>query len=315
MKTKAVIINEYGGKEVLTEGEVTLPELGTHQVMVRTKATSVNPIDWKLREGYLQQKLDWEFPIILGWDVAGVIEAVGSEVSNWQVGDEVFARPETTRFGTYAQFTIVDDHLLAKKPVHITFEEAAAVPLAGLTAYQALFDHGQLKKGEQVLIHAGAGGVGSYAIQLAKQAGAFVYTTASLKNHELLYKLGADQVIDYRTTNLQELLTDIDLVLDTIGGDTQEESFPILKEGSGRLISVLQEPDQELAKTKQVTAKSMWLEPNGEQLAILADLFEQKKIKSIIAQSFPLTASGVYQAHELSESHHAVGKIVISSET
>ncbi|GAB2567161.1 NADP-dependent oxidoreductase [Gracilibacillus alcaliphilus] len=315
MKTKAVIINEYGGKEVLTEGEVTLPELGAHQVMVRTKATSVNPIDWKLREGYLQQKLDWEFPIILGWDVAGVIEAVGSEVSNWQVGDEVFARPETTRFGTYAQFTIVDDHLLAKKPVHITFEEAAAVPLAGLTAYQALFDHGQLKKGEQVLIHAGAGGVGSYAVQLAKQAGAFVYTTASLKNHELLYKLGADQVIDYRTINLQELLTDIDLVLDTIGGDTQEESFPILKEGSGRLISVLQEPDQELAKTKQVTAKSMWLEPNGEQLAILADLLEQKKIRSVIAQSFPLTESGIYQAHELSEGHHAVGKIVISSET
>lgn len=203
---KAVVINQYGNKDVLEEQEVTLPEIQAKQVRIKEKATSVNPIDWKLREGYLKQMFDWPFPIILGWDVAGVITEIGSEVTDWQVGDAVFARPETTRFGTYAQETIVDAALLAKLPEGVTFEEAAAVPLAGLTAWQALFDHGQLKAGQKVLIHAGAGGVGTYAIQFAKEAGAYVVTTASAKNHELLKSLGADEVIDYHKTNFTEIL-------------------------------------------------------------------------------------------------------------
>ncbi|QGH36735.1 zinc-binding dehydrogenase [Gracilibacillus salitolerans] len=312
METRAVIINKYGSKDVLEEGKVTLPELGEHQVLVREKATSINPIDWKLREGYLQQMFDWEFPIILGWDVAGVIEAVGSAVKDWQEGDEVFARPETTRFGTYAEYTIVDDHLLAKKPANISFEEAAAVPLAGLTAYQGLFDHGHLKEGEKVLVHAGAGGVGTYAIQLAKEAGAYVYTTASEKNHELLRSLGADEVIDYRTTDFRDVVQDIDLVLDTMGGEVQLNSFDVLKENSGRLISVLGEPDQEKAKEKNVEVKGIWLQPEGKQLSKLADLLQAKKMKSIVGSTFPLTQQGVYDAHALSETHHAVGKIVIT---
>ncbi len=185
-KTKAVVINQYGGKEQLTDATVTLPELSAHQVLVKVKATSVNPIDWKLREGYLQQMMSWEFPIILGWDVAGIIEEVGSQVSDWKVGDRVAARPDTTRFGTYAEHTIVDDHLLAKLPEDVSFKDAGALPLAGLTAYQALFTHGKLQAGQKVLVHAGAGGVGTYAIQLAKEAGAYVITTASPKNHQLL---------------------------------------------------------------------------------------------------------------------------------
>lgn len=172
---KAVVINQYGSKDELIEQDVTLPELKEHQVLVKEHATSINPIDWKLREGYLKQMFDWPFPIILGWDVAGVITEVGSGVTDWKVGDKVFARPETTRFGTYAEETIVDDTLLAKIPENVSFEEAAAVPLAGLTALQALFDHGKLQKGEKVLIHAGAGGVGTYAIQLAKQAGSLCH--------------------------------------------------------------------------------------------------------------------------------------------
>ncbi|UFT99338.1 NADP-dependent oxidoreductase [Radiobacillus kanasensis] len=314
MQTRAVIINQYGSKEVLEDGTVTLPELGENQVLIRAKATSINPIDWKLREGYLKQMFDWEFPIILGWDVAGVIEAVGSNVTDWKVGDKVFARPETTRFGTYAEYTIVDEHLLAKKPASISFEEAAAVPLAGMTAYQGLFDHGKLEKGEKVLIHAGAGGVGTYAIQLAKEAGAYVYTTASPKNHELLKSLGADEVIDYHTTNVKDVLRDIDLVLDTIGGETQNESFDVLKENTSRMISVVGEPDQEKAKKKNVVAKSMWLNPEGEQLSKLGKLLEEGKMKSVIGSTHPLSQQGVYDAHVLSETHHAVGKIVITVE-
>ncbi|MDT2772187.1 NADP-dependent oxidoreductase [Enterococcus durans] len=312
METRAIVIEEYGHADQLKESRVTLPEIGAHQVLVKVKATSVNPIDWKLREGYLAQMMPWEFPIILGWDVAGEIAAVGSEVQDWQVGQAVFARPETTRFGTYADYTIVDDHLLAKKPDSVSFEDAAAVPLAGLTAYQALFTHGKLKAGERVLIHAGAGGVGIYAIQLAKNAGAFVITTASEKNHKLLKELGADQVIDYHTTDFSEVLEDVDLVFDTMGGDIQKASFEVLNP-KGRLISVVDQPDEELAKNIAV-AKSIWLQPDGKQLQEIADLMEAGKVKSVVGHTYPLTAEGVKAAHELSATHHAKGKIVLVNE-
>lgn len=312
METRAVIIEEYGHADQLKESTVTLPQLGEHQVVVKVAATSVNPIDWKLREGYLAQMMPWDFPIILGWDVAGEIVEIGSAVTDWKVGQKVFARPETTRFGTYADYTIVDDHLLAVKPKNISFEDAAAVPLAGLTAYQALFTHGQLKAGEKVLIHAGAGGVGIYAIQLAKNAGATVITTASEKNHALLKELGADQVIDYHTTDFSEVLTDIDLVFDTMGGDTQADSFKVLK-SDGRLISIVGDPDEALAK-KVAVAKSIWLQPDGKQLQEIADLMEAGKVKSVVGHTYPLTAEGVKEAHELSATHHAKGKIVLVNE-
>lgn len=309
---KAVVIENYGSKDELKEMEVPNPVPTAHQVVVEVKATSINPIDWKLREGYLKQMMPWQFPIILGWDVAGVITEVGSEVTDWKVGDEVFARPDTTRFGTYAEYTLVDDHLLARKPASISWGEAAAVPLAGLTAYQALFTHGNLKKGEKVLIHAGAGGVGIYAIQLAKQAGAYVITTASERNHELLTSLGADEVIDYRNTKFEEVLSDIDVVFDTMGGDVQRNSFKVIKKHTGRIISIVSNFDEELVKEYDVTAKNIWLNPNGEQLQEMADLLEQKKIKSVVGATFPFSQQGIYDAHALSESHHAVGKIVIT---
>ncbi|MFR3685948.1 MAG: NADP-dependent oxidoreductase [Enterococcus sp.] len=312
METRAVVIEEYGHADQLKESKVTLPELGEHQVLVKVKATSVNPIDWKLREGYLAQMMPWDFPIILGWDVAGEIVEVGTAVADWQVGQAVFARPETTRFGTYADYTIVDDHLLAHKPESASFEEVAAVPLAGLTAYQALFTHGKLKAGEKVLIHAGAGGVGIYAIQLAKNAGATVITTASQKNHALLKELGADQVIDYHTTDFSEVLENVDLVFDTMGGDVQRNSFKVLNE-NGRLISIVSQPDEELAK-KVAVAESIWLQPDGKQLQVIADLMTDGKVKSVVGHTYPLTAEGVKEAHELSETHHAKGKIVLVNE-
>lgn len=313
METRAVVINEYGGKEKLAEAKVSLPELGADQVLVKVTATSINPIDWKLREGYLKQMFPWSFPIILGWDVAGEIVEVGQKVKDYHVGDRIFARPETTRFGTYADYTIVDTNLLAPLPESIAFTEAAAVPLAGLTALQALFDHGSLKAGEKVLIHAGAGGVGTYAIQLAKNAGAYVITTASPRNHELVKKLGADEVIDYHTTDFEEVLTDIDLVFDTMGGEIQKKSFSVLKE-HGRLISVLSIEDETLAATKQIEAKAIWLRTNGEQLSELAKLMADGKLVSVIGETFPLTRQGVYDAHALSETHHAVGKIVLDNQ-
>ncbi|MFQ7236932.1 MAG: NADP-dependent oxidoreductase, partial [Enterococcus hulanensis] len=242
---------------------------------------------------------------------AGEIAEVGSEVKDWEVGQAVFARPETTRFGTYADYTIVDDHLLANKPDSVSFEDAAAVPLAGLTAYQALFTHGKLKAGEKVLIHAGAGGVGIYAIQLAKNAGATVITTASEKNHGLLKELGADQVIDYHTTDFSEVLEDIDLVFDTMGGDVQKDSFKVLNR-DGRLISIVGQPDEELAKSVAV-AESIWLQPDGKQLQEMADLMSEGKVKSIVGHTYPLTAAGVKEAHELSATHHAKGKIVLTN--
>ncbi|MFB4323762.1 NADP-dependent oxidoreductase [Priestia sp. BR_2] len=309
---KAIVIDRYGGKEELQEREVPTPAPQAHQVLVKVAATSINPIDWKLREGYLKQMMDWEFPIILGWDVAGTISEIGSEVTDWKVGDEVFARPETTRFGTYAEFTLVDDHLLARKPAAISWEEAASVPLAGLTAWQALFTHGELTKGEKVLIHAGAGGVGMFAIQFAKQAGAYIITTSSERNHELLASLGADRMIDYRTTRFEDELSDVDVVFDTMGGDVQKNSFKVLKQHTGRIISIVSDFDEELVRKYDVTAKNIWLDPNGQQLQEIADMLEQKRVRAVVGATFPFSRKGLYDAHALSETHHAVGKIAIS---
>ncbi|KAJ58351.1 zinc-containing alcohol dehydrogenase, quinone oxidoreductase [Enterococcus faecalis KS19] len=183
--------------------------------------------------------------------------------------------------------------------------------MAGLTAWQALFDHGHLKEGETVLIHAGAGGVGTYAIQLAKEAGAHVITTASAKNHALLKKIGADEVIDYHTTNFAEVLTDVDLVFDTMGGEVQKNSFDVLKPNTGRLVSIVGIEDKQLAAEKNISAESIWLQPNGEQLQKIADLMAAGKVKSIIGEVFPFSRQGIYDAHALSETHHAVGKIVV----
>lgn len=312
METRAIVINQYGGSEGLQEENVKLPALKEDQVLVQVQATSINPIDWKLREGYLQQMFDWEFPIILGWDVAGIISAVGENVTDWQIGDRVFARPATTRFGTYADYAIVDTNLLAKIPANISFEAAAATPLAALTAYQGLFNHGHLQKGEKVLIHAGAGGVGTYAIQLAKAQGAEVFTTASKKNHELLYRLGADKVIDYHEENFAEAFSDLDLVLDTMGGKIQENSVKVLKNG-GRLVTVLGISNPNLMTAKNIFAQAIWLEPNGKELAQLANRMQAGQLESVIGAQFPLTAAGVKSAHELSATHHAVGKIVLTN--
>lgn len=217
---KAIIIEQYGDANQLKEkDDIPVPEIKDNQVLVEMHATSINPIDWKLREGYLQEGVPFEFPIILGWDAAGVIKQVGKNVTSFQVGDEIFARPALTPNGTYAAYTAVDEKLLAMKPKNISFEEAAAVPLAGLTAWQCLVNFSEIKKGDRVLIHAGSGGVGSMAIQIAKSFGAYVASTASGKNETFLKELGVDQFINYKEEDFEDVLQDYDIVVDTLGGE------------------------------------------------------------------------------------------------
>ncbi|HLR60641.1 MAG TPA: NADP-dependent oxidoreductase [Pseudogracilibacillus sp.] len=306
---KAIVINQYGGAEELVEKELSKPNIEANQVLIEMHATSINPIDWKIRAGYMKDGMDFDFPLILGWDAAGVVSEVGKEVANFKVGDEVFARPAMSN-GTYAEYVAVEEELVALKPKSVSFEEAASVPLAGLTAWQCLVDYGHIKQGNKVLIHAGSGGVGSFAIQIAKSFGAYVISTASGKNEAFLKELGVDEFINYETTDFIDVVNDVDLVVDTMGGEILDESLEVVKEG-GRLVSTAGQPDAEKAKAKKVTADSMWLNPNGKQLAELGDLMEKGKVKVHIGETYPLTQAGLRKAHELSETHHAKGKIVI----
>lgn len=306
---KAIVINQYGESEELVEKELSKPEIKANQVLIEMHATSINPIDWKIRAGYLAEGMQFEFPLILGWDAAGVITEIGENVTQFKVGDEVFARPAMAN-GTYAEYVAVEENLVALKPKNISFNEAASVPLAGLTAWQCLVDFGQIKKGDKVLIHAGSGGVGSLAIQIAKSFGAYVLSTASDKNEDFLKKLGVDEFINYETTDFTDIAQDLDLVMDTMGGDILEKSLDVVKNG-GRLVSIAGQPNEEKAKERDITVKSLWLDPNGKQLAELGELMEKGEVKTYIGHKFPLTAQGLRDAHDLSATHHAKGKIVI----
>lgn len=306
---KAIVIEQYGGAEELVEKSLPKPVIQDNQVLIEMHATSINPIDWKVREGYMKEMIPFEFPLILGWDAAGVVSEIGKDVTNFKVGDEVFARPAMPS-GTYSEYVAVEEDLVALKPKSLSFEEAASVPLAGLTAWQCLVDFGQVKEGDKVLIHAGSGGVGSFGIQIAKSFGAHVISTASGKNEAFLKELGVDEFINYETTDFTEVLQDVDLVVDTMGGDILDKSQSVIKKG-GRLVSITGQPDAEKAEANQITAESLWLNPNGKQLAELGELMEQGKVKAQVGHTFPLTADGVREAHELSATHHAKGKIVI----
>ncbi|NIK11409.1 NADP-dependent oxidoreductase [Alkalibacillus almallahensis] len=307
---KAVRIHNYGGQEQLIEENIEKPRPASGQVIVKQHATSINPIDWKLRAGYLQDMVPFEFPVILGWDTAGVVDEVADDVTDFEIGDRVFARPELTDQGTYAEYTPVDAHLLAHIPENLTYQEAAGVPLTTMTAWQCLYDFADIQPGDKVLIHAGAGGVGTMAIQLAKVTGAKVVTTASTHNVEFLYSLGADKVIDYKKQDFDDELEDVDFVLDTLGGEIQERSYKVLKDG-GLLASVAAPPDQEQAEAHGVKAGFVWLEPVGEQMRAIAKLLEEEKIKPIVGHQYPLSEQGIRDAHALSETHHAKGKIII----
>ena len=306
---KAIRIHNYGGPEVLKYEAAPQPQVSAEgEVLIRVHAASVNPIDWRVREGYMKDFWPHKFPLILGWDLSGVVEELGRGASRFKIGDEVYSVPDPTRNGAYADYIVVRESELALKPKSLPHIRAAAVPLAALTAWQALFDTGQLQPGQRVLVHGGSGGVGHFALQLAKWKGAYVFATASTKNQELLRELGADETIDYTRQRFEDVARNIDVVLDPIGSDTQERSWQVLKKG-GILLSVVQPPSADKAKALGIQATFVASQPNGAELAKIAELIDSGDLKPIVNRILPL--SEARRAHELSQTGHTHGKIVL----
>jgi NADPH:quinone reductase-like Zn-dependent oxidoreductase len=305
---KAVRVHQYGGPEVLKYEEAPRPNPGPGEVLVRIRAAGVNPVDWKVREGHMREALAYRMPFVPGWDVSGVVEATGPNVTRLNTGDEVYGYPSVVRDGTYAEYAVVPEAELALKPRSVDHVEAASVPMAALTAWQGLFDAGDLRTDQKVLIHGGAGGVGSFAIQLARWRGAFITATASGRNQEFLRNLGADLTIDYEKSRFDRLVCDVDLVLDTVGGDTLRRSWKVLKKG-GILVSTVEAPDAGLAQVHGVRAALVDTQANPAQLAEIAGLVDAGMVRPIVEAVFPLNEAR--NAQELSQTGHARGKIVL----
>lgn len=305
---KAVRIHAYGGPEVLRYEDVPLPEIAEDEVLIRVHGAAINPVDWKIRQGYLQGFIDYDLPVILGWDVSGVVEAVGSQVTAFQPGDEVYSRPAIERNGAYAEYIAVKASEVAFKPKTLDHIQAAAVPLAGITAWHCLFEAGGLSAGQRVLIHAAAGGVGTFAVQLARWKGAYVIGTASERNRDFLRELGADEVIDYRSTPFEQVVEPVDVVFDTIGGETQDRSWQVVKPG-GILVSVSSTPSAEKAAEHQARSAFVFIQPRADWLTEMAQLIDEGHLKPIIETVLPLEQ--VAEAHNLSQSGRTRGKIVL----
>ncbi|PFE25503.1 NADPH:quinone reductase [Bacillus anthracis] len=328
---KAMIIDKYG-KVPMRMAEVPTPEINEYEVLAEIYAASINPIDFKIRDGKVKMLLKYEMPLILGNDFSGVITKVGSKVTHFKVGDEIYARPRKNKIGTFAEYIAIHEDDIALKPKNLSFEEAASIPLVGLTSYQALHDIMQLQKGQKILIHAGSGGVGTFAIQLAKIMGATVTTTASEAGANLVKSLGVDEIINYKTEKFEDILKDYDAVFDTIGGTTLEKSFNIIKSG-GNIVSVSGMPNARFGKefgsgffktllfslaSKKLTALEkkhnarysfLFMKPSGDQLRTIANYIEAGKIKPIIDRVFSF--EDAQKAMEYSEAGRAKGKIIV----
>ena len=305
---RAAIYDQYGGAEVLSVREAADPPVGPDTVLVRAKATSVNPVDWKIREGYLQGAYPHHLPIIPGWDVAGVVEAVGPAVrTGVKVGDEVFGyvRRDDVAFGTTAELVPAPERTVAHKPAGLSFEEAAALPLAGMTAYQCLVEALDVQPGERVLIHAASGGVGHFAVQIAKALGAHVIGTAGPDNQDWVRELGADEVLDYTAGPISKQLDErVDAVVDLIGGDALEDAPEQVRDGS-RVVSVI-DPDTVLGQGGHY----VFVRPSRENLQALTELVESGKLAVTVAETFDLDHTA--DAHRFSEGGHPRGKVVIT---
>ena len=306
---RAVVIEKYGGVDVLEIKDIPMPIVGEHDLLIEVYAASVNPVDWKVREGYLKELVPHKFPLVLGWDVAGIVKETRSHTSLFRAGDRVFSRTDIARNGTYAEYVAVDEGLVALMPDNLSFREAAAVPLACQTAWQALVEIAQVKQGDKVLIHAASGGVGSFAVQIAKYKGAHVAATCGTANTRLVKSLGTDEVIDYTAADFSEVLHDFDIVLDTMGGDIYRKSFKIVKKG-GTVVSLIERPDEALARNSGAKAEYMFLQPERKRLSQIAALLSEGKIKPVLGIVLPLEE--VKKAHTISQSHHAKGKIVLT---
>ncbi|MGD1001308.1 MAG: NADP-dependent oxidoreductase [Candidatus Brocadiia bacterium] len=305
---KAVRVYAYGGPEVLKYEDAPRPKPGPGELLIRVHAAGVNPVDWKVREGYLKDVFKYSMPYTPGWDVSGVVEAAGAGAVRFKKGDEVFSFPDHPRYGAYAEYMAVKETELAPKPKTLDHAHAAAVPAASLTAWQALFGAGGLRAGQKVLIHGAAGGVGGFAVQLAKWKGAHVIGTASARNQDFLRQLGADEAIDYAAAKFEEIVRDVDVVFDTIGGETQARSWQTLKKG-GMLVSTVSPPPAEEAARRGVRQGMIMVQPNAAQLAEIAGLIDSGKVKVFVETVLPL--SEARRAQEMSQTGHTRGKIVL----
>jgi NADPH:quinone reductase-like Zn-dependent oxidoreductase len=329
---KAFVVDRYGRKNGIRAVDMSVPEPREDDVLIQIHAAGVNPLDSKIRDGEFKLILPYRLPLILGNDLAGVVVRVGSRVRRFKPGDEVYARPHKDRIGTFTEFIAVKEDGVALKPKALTMEEAASIPLVGLTAWQALIEKGQLKKGQKVLIHAGSGGVGTFAIQLAKHVGATVATTTSARNIELVKRLGADIVIDYRKDDFSAILKDYDVVLDTQGGNALEKSLRVLKPG-GKLIGIAGPPDPDFAKEMgaswflktvmrflsyrirkaakrhDVSYSFVFMRADGGQLSQIATLIDAGAIRPVIDRVFSFESTKEALAYV--ETGRAKGKVVI----
>lgn len=313
---KAAVLEEFGNVDKLTIQEVPKPQPKPNQILVRVCATSINPVDYQTRRGDYKNLV--KLPAIIGVDISGVVEAVGETVTNFQVGDEVYYSPVLFgESGSYAEYHVANENIVAHKPVNISHIEAACFPLAAGTAWECLVTRGQLQVGESVLIHAGAGGVGSFAIQLAKAIGAYVFTTCSAKNHDLVRKLGADCIINYQTEDYTAVLEQktegrgVDLVLDTVGGTAIQQSMEIIRP-YGRLVSIVDvaTPQSLLAAwSKNISVHFVFTSQENNKLNSLRRLIERQQLFPIIDRVMPL--SSVAEAHRLLEQGETRGKIVL----
>jgi NADPH:quinone reductase-like Zn-dependent oxidoreductase len=304
---KAITIQQYGNPDVLREQEIAIPTVSGTQVLVEMHATSINPIDHKIRSGEMQDIFAVQFPHVLGLDIAGVVKAVGSEVTHFKPGDRVYGVGSS---GSYAEYTVADEGTLAKiSPDHL-FTDAGALPIVAITAWQGLFNYGKIKQGDRVLIHAGAGGVGHIAIQLAKQTGAYVISTASARNHDFVKQLGADEVIDYTTIDFSEQLTDVDVVLDTMGWEVQEKSFRVIKEG-GKLIALAFPIISDKVKNYPIVAEAAVVQPNRKDFEQIERWVHEQKLKVYINTILPFTEQGLIEGHLRMGTKHTNGKMVV----
>ena len=309
---KAVYIEQYGNAEKLIVGEISQPEILPHQVLIKVHGAGVNPVDWMVREGFLQDSGEHTLPLILGWDASGEIAELGEEVQNFNLGDAVFVYAPISEQGAYAEYIAVDSALVAAKPSSLSTLTAAAVPLAATTAWQALMDGCQLKSGDKVLIHNASGGVGSFAVQIAKACGAYVIGTASAAKESYVRALGADEFIDYRSQRFEDVVEQVDAVLAAVGGnDILPRSLQVIRKG-GYLISLLDDldvADIALAQQQGINFQRWWVIPNAKHLQQISLLIDSGKIQVNIDKVFSLEQ--VKQAHALSESQRACGKIIL----
>lgn len=305
---KAVRIHEFGGPGQLTYEDAPIPTIEEDKVLIRAHAAGVNPVDAFVRAGYMAEYINHSLPLIMGWDVSGVVDQAGSSVTNLKVGDAVYARADVARNGAYGEYVVVHASDVALKPQSLDYIQAGGTPHAALSAWQSLIETAGLSAGQTVLIHGASGGVGSFAVQLAKLRDAHVIGTASERNLDFLRQLGADEVIDYNTTRFEDVVSDVDVVLDLVGGETQQRSWGVLKRG-GVLVSLVQPPSHEEAAKHGVKAHMMAIQPHGPQLAEIARAIDAGQIHPVVSTVLPL--SEAQQAHKLIETRHTRGKIVL----